>query len=80
MKKGILFLAAIAAMTFTSCKEDAANKVKAENVEVAAERDAQDCLLSRDELSKKPSLTLELLSRELLRNILLHLLIQEKLL
>ena len=42
MKKGILFLAAIAAMTFTSCKEDAANKVKAENVEVAAERDAKE--------------------------------------
>ncbi|MGB7843422.1 MAG: DUF1573 domain-containing protein, partial [Salinimicrobium sp.] len=42
MKKGILFLAAIAAMTFTSCKEDAANKVKAENVEEAAVRDAQE--------------------------------------
>ena len=41
MKKGILFLAAVAAMTFTSCKEDASNKVKAENVEEAAERDAQ---------------------------------------
>ncbi|MGB7785463.1 MAG: DUF1573 domain-containing protein [Salinimicrobium sp.] len=41
MKKGILFLAVIAAMAFTSCKEDASNKVKAENVEEAAERDAQ---------------------------------------
>ncbi|GAB2778458.1 DUF1573 domain-containing protein [Salinimicrobium soli] len=42
MKKGIYFLAVIAAVAFTSCKEDAANKVKAENVEEAAERDAQE--------------------------------------
>lgn len=42
MKKGILFLAVVAAMVFTSCKEDASNKVKAENVEEAAARDAQD--------------------------------------
>ena len=41
MKKGILFLAVFSALTFTSCKDDAANKVKAENVEEAAERDAQ---------------------------------------
>ncbi|WP_424494724.1 DUF1573 domain-containing protein [Salinimicrobium sp. GXAS 041] len=41
MKKGMLLLAVFAAMAFTSCKEDAANKVKAENVEEAAERDAQ---------------------------------------
>ncbi|GHA50830.1 hypothetical protein GCM10007103_34480 [Salinimicrobium marinum] len=41
MKKGMLLLAVIAAMTFTSCKEDASNKVKAENVEEAAERDSQ---------------------------------------
>ncbi len=37
----MLLLAVIAAMTFTSCKEDASNKVKAENVEEAAERDSQ---------------------------------------
>ncbi len=37
----MLLLAVFAAMAFTSCKEDAANKVKAENVEEAAERDAQ---------------------------------------
>ena len=37
----MMLLAVVAAMAFTSCKEDAANKVKAENVEVAAERDAQ---------------------------------------
>ncbi len=42
MKKAIVMLAAIAAMTFTSCKEDAANKVKAENVEEAAVRDAKE--------------------------------------
>lgn len=41
MKKGLLLLAVIAAMAFTSCKDNAADKVKAENVEEAAERDAQ---------------------------------------
>lgn len=41
MKKGILLIAAVGAMFFTSCKEDASSKVKAENVETAAERDAQ---------------------------------------
>ena len=41
MKKGMLLLAVFAAMAFTSCKEDAANKVKAENVEEAAERDSK---------------------------------------
>lgn len=34
-------MALIAAFNFTSCKEDASNKVKAENVEEAAVRDAQ---------------------------------------
>lgn len=41
MRKGILLIAAIGAMVFTSCKDDASSKVKAENVETAAERDAQ---------------------------------------
>lgn len=41
MKKGMLLLAVVAAMAFTSCKENAADRVKAENVEEAAERDAQ---------------------------------------
>lgn len=41
MKKGMLLLAIVAAMAFTSCKENAADRVKAENVEEAAERDAQ---------------------------------------
>ncbi|MDY8137820.1 DUF1573 domain-containing protein [Aquimarina sp. 2201CG5-10] len=42
MKKGILILAGIFAMTFVSCKDDAAKKVKEENVEIAAERDASN--------------------------------------
>ncbi|WP_372919557.1 DUF1573 domain-containing protein [Salegentibacter sp.] len=43
MKKGILMIAAVGAMLFTSCKDNsnASEKVKAENVETAAERDAQ---------------------------------------
>jgi len=40
MKKLILGLSALCLVAFTSCKEDAANKVKAENVTQAAERDA----------------------------------------
>ena len=42
MKKGFLMIAVLGAMLFTSCKEDASSKVKAENVETAADRDAQD--------------------------------------
>ncbi|MCF4102157.1 DUF1573 domain-containing protein [Gillisia sp. M10.2A] len=41
MKKGILVVAAIGAIFFTSCKDDASSKVNAANVETAAERDAQ---------------------------------------
>lgn len=42
MKRGIFLLAVFSAFVFTSCKEEnASSKVKAENVEVAAERDAQ---------------------------------------
>lgn len=41
MKKGMLLLAVVAAMVFTSCKENAADKVKAENVEEAAARDSE---------------------------------------
>ena len=40
MKKAILGLSALCMVAFTSCKENAASKVKAENVTVAAERDA----------------------------------------
>ncbi len=42
MKKGILILAGIFAMTFVSCKDNAAKKVNEENVEIAAERDAKN--------------------------------------
>ncbi len=42
MKKGILILAGVFAMTFVSCKDEAAKKVKEENVEIAAERDAKN--------------------------------------
>ncbi|MFZ0489549.1 MAG: DUF1573 domain-containing protein [Salegentibacter sp.] len=42
MKKGILLVAAVGALFFTSCKDNnASEKVKAENVEAANERDAQ---------------------------------------
>ncbi len=41
MKKSILLLAAIAMVAFTSCKENAADKVSEENVAAAAERDAE---------------------------------------
>ncbi|PZD79497.1 DUF1573 domain-containing protein [Mesonia sp. K7] len=40
MKKGILMLAAVAAIAFTSCKENAADKVNEENEKEVAERDA----------------------------------------
>ncbi len=42
MKNGILILAGIFAMTFVSCKDDATKKVKEENVEIAADRDAKN--------------------------------------
>ncbi len=41
MKKSIFILAAVALVTFTSCKENAADKVSEENVAAAAERDAE---------------------------------------
>src|SRR5690606_10213250 len=40
MKKSILMVAVMAAFTFFSCKDNAADKVKDENVATAAERDA----------------------------------------
>ncbi|MFL1896949.1 DUF1573 domain-containing protein [Aquimarina sp. 2-A2] len=42
MKKGILILAGIFAMTIVSCKDNATKKVNEENVEIAAERDAKN--------------------------------------
>ena len=41
MKRTILMFAAAGAMLFTGCKDNASDKVKAENVEASAERDAQ---------------------------------------
>ncbi|PKA82079.1 uncharacterized protein DUF1573 [Ulvibacter sp. MAR_2010_11] len=40
MKKSILFLAVIAVFAFTSCKDNAADKVNEDNVAAAADRDA----------------------------------------
>jgi len=42
MKKSILMLAVLSAIAFTSCKDNAADKVNEENVAAAAERDAQN--------------------------------------
>lgn len=42
MRKLIVSLLAVTAISFTSCKENAADKVKAENVEATSERDAQE--------------------------------------
>jgi hypothetical protein len=42
MKKLFLLLSTIALVSFTSCKEKATEKINQENVEKAAERDAQD--------------------------------------
>lgn len=39
MKKAILALSAISVMAFTSCKDNASNKIKSENVTEAAQRD-----------------------------------------
>ncbi|MBT8324619.1 MAG: DUF1573 domain-containing protein [Winogradskyella sp.] len=40
MRKVVLALATVCLVGFTSCKDDAASKVKSENVAIAAERDA----------------------------------------
>lgn len=42
MKKTLLMFAAVGAMLFTGCKDNASDKVKAENVEASAERDAKE--------------------------------------
>lgn len=41
MKKSILIVAVMAAFAFTSCKENAADKVNEDNVAAAADRDAK---------------------------------------
>ena len=53
MKKVILGLSALFMIAFTSCKEDAASKIKSENVAVAAERDANAGNFPVMELDKK---------------------------
>jgi uncharacterized cupredoxin-like copper-binding protein len=53
MKKVFLLIAAVGAMLFTSCKDDASSKVKAENVETAAERDAQSVVYPEISFEKK---------------------------
>ena len=40
MKKVFLAVGLVAAVAFTSCKDNASDKVKGENVEMAATRDA----------------------------------------
>ena len=42
MKKVVLMFAAVGAIFFTACKDNASDKVKAENVENAEARDAKD--------------------------------------
>lgn len=53
MKKLVLLFLAVSTMVITSCKDKAADKVKAENVEVAAERDAQDVVYPTLDFDKK---------------------------
>lgn len=53
MKKLIVCLLAVTAVSFTSCKENAADKVKAENVEAASERDAQEVVYPTLDFEKK---------------------------
>lgn len=53
MKKLILLFVVASTMVFTSCKENAADKVKAENVDVAAERDAQEVFYPTLEFDEK---------------------------
>lgn len=53
MRKLIVCLLAVTAISFTSCKENAADKVKAENVEAASERDAQEVVYPTLDFDKK---------------------------
>lgn len=53
MRKLIVSLLAVTAISFTSCKENAADKVKAENVEAASERDAQEVVYPTLDFDKK---------------------------
>ncbi|MGX1023771.1 DUF1573 domain-containing protein [Psychroflexus sp. MBR-150] len=53
MKKLILCLLVMSSVTFTSCKKDASEKVKAENVENATERDAKEVVYPTLDFDKK---------------------------
>ncbi len=53
MKKLILSLIAISTLSLMSCKDNAADKVKAENVENATERDAQEVVYPTLDFEKK---------------------------
>ena len=53
MKKGLLMVAAVAAIAFTSCKENAADKVKDENAKEVAERDAKAEKFAKIEFDKE---------------------------
>ena len=52
MKKAFLLMALVATFGFTSCKENAADKVQAENVEEAAVRDAQATVYPKIEFAQ----------------------------
>lgn len=53
MKKVLLLVTVISAMLFTSCKENAAEKVKEENVAEAAKQDAKASQFATMEFSEK---------------------------
>ncbi|MBB4120044.1 hypothetical protein GGR32_002356 [Mesonia hippocampi] len=53
MKKGLLMIAAVAAIAFTSCKENAADKVKEENAKEVADRDAKAEKFAKIEFEKE---------------------------
>lgn len=53
MRKLILMYVVTSTMIFISCKDNAADKVKAENVEVAAERDAKQVVYPTLDFDKK---------------------------
>lgn len=53
MKKLLLGLIAVSTLSLTSCKKDAADKVKEENVELASKRDAQEVVYPTLDFDKK---------------------------
>ena len=53
MKKVFFAVGLVAALAFTSCKDNASDKVKGENVEMAATRDADATVFPTMNLKKK---------------------------